>query len=417
MSNQPLQFKLQTDCSLIAREEPTERIVEISLTAPPARNTSQRMPLNLALVIDRSGSMAGEKLEYVRQAAAHVVSALAETDSAALVVFDNEVDLLCPSAPVTSQQRARLLEQIQSIRSGNTTNLGDGWLRGCKELAASARQGQLVRALLLTDGLANVGIVDPEELANHARELFARGISTSTFGVGLDFNEHLLEAMANQGGGNFYYIERPEQIVDLFNSELQGLLAVTARAVEARLDLPSKVSAQVLGSWRHTLQDGKAQIDLGDLNQGVTREVYIKLIFPPGKQIKPLMLTAKVMARGEEDEVLSESAEIAFTRDSAATVRAAPRNQEVLNRFALVYIADVASRALKLEREGQREAARRLLEPAVQEFSMYLDEEKLKHYSGLTERLRRGLEEYERKGVQYAAYMDKQRRIDPKRNR
>lgn len=413
--NPTLTFQLRSDCDLIAREEPSERIVEISLTAPQSQKASQRMPLNLALVIDRSGSMSGEKLEYVRQAAAHVVSALAETDSAALVVFDDEVDLLCPSAPVSTEHRARLLEAIRSIRSGGTTNLGDGWLRGCREIAASARQGQLVRALLLTDGLANVGITDPEELASHARELFARGISTSTFGVGLGFNEHLLEAMANQGGGNFYYIQTPEQIVDLFNSELQGLLAVTARAVEIRLDLPAKVGVQVLGSWRHAVLDRKVTINLGDLNQGATREVYLKLIFPPGEQVKPLVVSAQVLARGENDEVLSANAEIAFRREGAAAVRAAARDQQLLNRYALIYIADVASQALKLEREGLREEARRLLEPAVAEFGMYLDEEHSSHYRGLSERLRRGLDEFDRKSVHYVAYMQKQSRPDPNR--
>lgn len=408
-----LNFKLLPDCNLIAREEPSERIVEISLTAPPSRKTAQRAPLNLALIIDRSGSMSGEKLEYVRQAAAHVVSALSDTDSAALVVFDDEVDLLCPSAPVSGEHRKRLQEAIQSIRSGETTNLGDGWLRGCKEIAASAKPGQLVRALLLTDGLANVGITDPEELAGHARELFARGISTSTFGVGLGFNEHLLEAMANQGGGNFYYIENPDQIPDLFNSELQGLLAVTARAVEVCLNLPARVSAQVLGSWRHTAQDGKITINLGDLNQGATREVYLKLLFPPGEQVKPLVVSAQALARGEDDEVLTANAEVSFTRESAAAVRAAARDQQLLNRFALVYIADVASRALKLERDGQREEARRLLEPAVQEFGMYLDEENSSHYHVLSNRLRRGLDESERKSLHYSAYIHKQSRPDP----
>jgi len=225
----------------------------------------------------------------------------------------------------------------------------------------------------------------------------------------------LLEAMANQGGGNFYYIEQPGQIPDRFNSELQGLLAVTARAVEVQLDLPKKVSAQVLGSWRHTIQDGKVQINLGDLNQNSAREIYIKLIFPPGEQTQPMTVKAQVLARGEEDEVLTAKDEVAFTRDSASAVRGAARSQELLNRYALVYIADVASRALKLEREGEREAARRLLEPALQEFSMFLDDERSAHYRGLTERIRHGLDEYDRKSSHQAAYMDKQRRLDPNR--
>ncbi len=415
MTEQSISIKLQPDCSLIAREEPTERIIEIAVTAPASRKTTQRMPLNLALVIDRSGSMAGEKLEYVCQAAAHVVSALAETDSVALVVFDDKVDLLSPSLPVTTDHRAHLLEQIRSIRSGNSTNLGDGWLRGCQEIARSAKHEQLVRALLLTDGLANVGITNPDELAGHARELFARGISTSTFGVGLGFNEHLLEAMANQGGGNFYYIESPNQVIDIFNRELQDLLAVTARAVEVQLDLPALVSAQVLGSWRSESHIGKIIINLGDLNQGASREVYLKLIFPPAEGAEALPLSVQVMARGEEDEVLTARSEITFTRDSAAAVHSAERNQELLNRFALVYIADVASRALKLERAGKREAARRLLEPALLEFGRFLDHSKRMYYEDLSAAIPLGLEESARKTSHYSSYMDKQSRIDPNR--
>jgi len=415
MTEQPITFKLQPDCSLIAREEPTERIVEIAVTAPPSRKTAQRMPLNLALVIDRSGSMDGEKLTQVCQAAAHVVTALAESDHAALVVFDDQVNLLAPSQAVTADHRLHLLEAIRSIRSGNTTNLGDGWLRGCQEIASTARQGQLVRALLLTDGLANVGIVDPDELAGHARELFSRGISTSTFGVGLGFNEHLLEAMANQGGGNFYYIESPNQMVDIFNTELQGLLAVTARAAEVHVDLPAGVSAQVLGGWRHELQAGKLQINLGDLNQGMTREIFLKVIFPPSESPEPQKITAQILARGEQDEVLTAQTEIGFTRASAAEARSAARSQELLSRFALIYIADVASRALKLEREGKRDAARQLLEPALLEYGQFLDREKRHHYESINAALPFGLTEDRRKTSHYAAYIHKQNRSDPDR--
>lgn len=190
---------------------------------------------------------------------------------------------------------------------------------------------------------------------------------------------------------------------------------VLLNQIEMRADLPAQVSAQVLGSWRSESHIGKILINLGDLTQGATREVYVKLIFPPAEDAKPLLLAVQVMARGEEDEVLSAHTEISFTRDSAAAVHSAERNQELLNRFALVYIADVASRALKLEREGKREAARRLLEPALLEFGQFLDDSKRMYYENLGGTITFGLDENQRKMSHYSSYIDKQGRIDPNR--
>ncbi|MFN8566275.1 MAG: VWA domain-containing protein [Kouleothrix sp.] len=110
------------------------------------------------------------------------------------------------------------------------TDISGGWLTGCREVAAYQAVEGIHRALLLTDGLANRGIIDIEELAQYARELRRRGVATSTFGVGLDFNEQLLEALAEQGG-HFYYIERPEQIPTVFRRELGELLTVVTRGV------------------------------------------------------------------------------------------------------------------------------------------------------------------------------------------
>ncbi len=139
---------------------------------------------------------------------------------------DDRVTLLAPSEQITTHGRQRLKGVINGLTPGGWTDLAGGWLEGCREIAAHPEQQGVNRALLLTDGLANRGITDIEELTHHARQLRQRGVATSTFGVGLDFNEHLLEGLATEGGGYFYFMERPDQIPQMFQRELGELLTV-----------------------------------------------------------------------------------------------------------------------------------------------------------------------------------------------
>ena len=261
-------LKLATEKTLINSCVPSERVFEISVKAPLAEKIGARPPLNLALVLDRSGSMSGSKLENAKKAAIHAIGMLSETDSAAVVIYDDQVDVLCPIASLKTEFRAEIKQRVSALRTGGSTNLGGGWLAGCEQAASAASDGSINRVLLLSDGLANVGIIDQEELALHSRALYKRGVSTSTFGIGLDFNEHLLEAMSNAGGGKFYYIASPEQIPEYFLREFEQLASVTARGARVEINLPQGVSVEVLGGWNADVKPGRARINLGDLYAG-----------------------------------------------------------------------------------------------------------------------------------------------------
>lgn len=404
---------LQTEHPLINRQMPTQRVLELRVRPPEPKDGHQTTPLNLALVLDRSGSMAGEKLEYVKLAARHVIDLLSSRDRVAVVSFDDEVTVDVPSTIATPDNRERIKERIAAIVSGASTNLAGGWTVGCQEVAANAETSrQLNRVLLLTDGLANVGITDSEMLAAHARELAQRGVSTSTFGVGLGFNEHLLEGMANQGSGNFYYIADPSQIPMIFAREFRELAAVTARDVRVNVILPEHTAAEVLGGWEHRLEDNHLHITLGNLPAARDTELYIKLLLPPSDNVESLQIKAFANGTGTDGNDLSDETTLAFRYANPEEIAQTESKIDVLERFARVQMSDQTTSALKLERKGEREKARRLILQSLEENRVNMTSDQARYYEDMAERMSHGMHEDDRKSTQYASYLRKRGRED-----
>lgn len=397
MTGDKLSLQVQTDLDIISKEVPTQRVIELMVQAPEAGAQKDRPKLNIALVIDRSGSMKGEKLEYVKEAAAHVLDLLGEQDRVAIVAYDDTIITLSDSVQIGVDKRNELKNLVRNLEAGNMTNLGGGWLHGCERIASVKADGYLNRTLLLTDGLANVGITDQEELGVHAKELHARGIATSTFGVGLGFNEHLLEHMANRGGGNYYFIEHPRDIPTIFMQEFKELATITARKVLINIGLPKQVDAQVLGSWEFERTDDQLRIIVGDIAANQKRELYVRLLTPPQKKRDHLELTIHCSAENETGAISATKSSIIFKYEDQKTVQSAELNKEVMGRFASVQLADEAIKALKLEREGKAEEASRLLEMILPANAPYMSEEKVTYYQNLSRRMKKRLTEIDRK--------------------
>jgi Ca-activated chloride channel family protein len=194
---------------------------------PPAGEAAApRLPHALALVIDRSGSMQGKPLDEAKRCAEFVVSRLAPTDALALVQFDNRVERLWPAVPLRDGDSVR--SAIGRIECGGTTNLHGGWLHGADSLAGLAGEG-LKRVILLSDGCANEGLTDTDDIAKQCAQWAARGISTSTYGLGQSFNEDLMVNMARAGGGSHYYGDTAQDLMEPFERELDLIARLAMR--------------------------------------------------------------------------------------------------------------------------------------------------------------------------------------------
>jgi Ca-activated chloride channel family protein len=236
-------------------------LVKLEGRAPDAGG---RLPLNLSVVLDRSGSMSGAKLAAARDAAVYVARRLYPEDLLSVVAYDDAVATV--TEPATGAAQGDLAARILAIASGGSTNLSGGWMRGRELVARNARAGGSNRILLLTDGLANVGITSHEQLVGLCAEARRHGITTTTIGFGVDYDEHLLRAMADGGGGHTYYIERPDQAPGVFAEELEGLLTLAAQnvAVEVRPCAAARLT-RIHHDFPRADSAGGFRLDLGDL--------------------------------------------------------------------------------------------------------------------------------------------------------
>ena len=235
----------------------------------------RRLPLNLCLVIDRSGSMEGEPLEYMKRACGHVVDLLDQNDVLSVVTFEERVDIVMPARRVMN--KALIKEHINRIQPGNTTNIYDGLVAGASQVASVRSEQYVNRVVILTDGEPTAGVKDYTSIVGNAAEQRTRGITFTALGFGPEYNEELLAGIAKRGGGNYYYIARPELIPEVFRSELEQLLTLVAKNIRLKL---------VLGRWSEVRQvygqqpmfgPRTVEVQLPDLERGASLRILTEL--------------------------------------------------------------------------------------------------------------------------------------------
>lgn len=247
----------------------------INVRGNESASKRKRVPLNISLVLDRSGSMAGSKIAYAKKAAAFVVDQLNNEDIVSVVNYDDRVEVTSSAQPVKNKEL--LKQRINELFDRGSTNLTGGMLEGYTQVKANRREGYVNRVLLLTDGLANQGITDPAQMKKIVEKKYAEeGIALSTFGLGADYNEDLLTMLAEMGRANYYFIDNPDKIPAVFASELKGLLSVVAQNTWVEVDIPQQLECDKVYGYPFEKNGRKVIVRLNDLFANDEKGILIR---------------------------------------------------------------------------------------------------------------------------------------------
>jgi Ca-activated chloride channel family protein len=354
----PKSLHVQADRTRILADGHTrrQRHLRVEVVAP---RRPPRAALSLGIVLDTSGSMAGAKLNLAREGAIRALRSLGADDRLSLVSYSDEVDVLFDSAAAEEPAKRTAEQHLRQLSSGGSTDLCGGWLRGCEQVGLGIDDGRLGRCLLLTDGLANRGITDRSTIVRHASELRRRGVTTSTLGVGRDFDELLLREMAESGGGNFYFAENASQLSDFIVGETGEALKVAAREATLVVDLPSGASLFCPNGFRIRSEESRSVVELGDLVADQVLSLVLTVEFPGGTEGEEARVQCWLWDPGG---VLEGSADLEFLYSGPQAYAAEPRDREVDRDAMAAHAAAARRRAATLGREGHPRRGREVLQ-------------------------------------------------------
>ncbi|MBI4621795.1 MAG: VWA domain-containing protein [Verrucomicrobia bacterium] len=361
-AGEPVRLRVDVDRAVLPAETTEKAVVKIGLDCIRLPRREHRPPVNLALVIDRSGSMAGDKIAKAREAALEAVRRLAPDDIVALIVYDTSVQTLIPAQRVGDGRR--LGRAIRGIEAGGNTALYGGVTRGAAEVRRHLEGGHGVnRVILLSDGLANVGPSSPEELGRLGGSLMKEGISVTTVGLGLGFNEDLMTRLAQRSDGNTYFVENSADLPRIFAAELGDVLNVVARRVVIEIEFPIGVRPLCFVGRDGVIRGQRAELTLNQLYGGQEKFALVEVEVAPSQPgVEREIARASV---SYEDPVTQRSARLTarrtvqFSASRASVVSSA--DHKVQADYAANIMAVAKDEAVALVDADRRDEAAALL--------------------------------------------------------
>jgi len=357
-AGETLKLNLVPDRGLLLKGSPQEVVVKIDLSAIAQRTKAHRTPLNLAVVLDKSGSMTGAKLEKTKQAALQLVDRLAPEDVFSLVLFSDRAEVLVPAQRV--EDKASLRRRIESISAGGSTALFAGVRLGADQIQEYFSSKRINRVILLSDGLANIGPSSTGDLRRLGAQLAAGGLAVTTIGVGDDYNEDLMAALAGASDANYYYVKDTEKLPGIFAKELGELLAVAAREIKIEITCPEGVKPLGFVGRSEQFENRQANVSLSQFTTGQNRYLLLRCQVSDGQpEVARVKVNYLDELNGGAVAVTDGVATIRFTADQSVADKSV--NGAVVAEKELMLAAVAKDQALAQADAGNYRQAAEIL--------------------------------------------------------
>ncbi|MGI9523690.1 MAG: vWA domain-containing protein [Hyphomicrobiaceae bacterium] len=336
--------------------------LRITIKGGNATELDRRTPVNLAIVIDTSGSMKGQKLQQAKEAAIMAVNRLAKRDTLSVVAYSDGVNVLVPSQHPT--QYAGIQQMIKKLRAQGRTALYAGVKQGVRELQSYLSRNRVNRVILISDGLANIGPSTPTALGKFGREVAQSGISITTIGLGLGYNEDLMSKLAFNSDGNHAFVEDPKELVQIFNREFGDILSVVGQDVEIEVQLPRGVRPMRSLGRTAEITGNKVVFRLNQIYGSQEKHAVLELEIEPEFNAAVSEI-AKIGARytsmkNGTSQTVTQSVVAQFTDSPEETNASVDR--DVMETVVTLIATEENERAVRLRDRGRIEEAKKLLE-------------------------------------------------------
>ena len=398
-------MRADTDRDLGRAGHRSIRYIRVALEADVAPPRQQRPPIAVAFALDRSGSMGSGKMELARAAVITALQRLEPTDRFAISVFDDRVDVVAEAGPATPKAIERARRALERIEPRGSTALYDGWHAAARQLTRQPDAKGVARCVVVTDGQANVGPSAPESLAEAARELRRRGVVTTTLGIGADFQEEVLGVMSRAGGGQFYYVQRAEQLDAVLEAEIGEAMEVIAHGVRLQLCPSPGVRLRLMSDYPSAWTGTHLAVEVGDLISGQQLELLVGARLPAAATGETASVEVCVTDADGPIELPIQTVRWQLAPGRANDSQ--PRNPTVTRLAAEVIAAHALLGTLGFNRMGDFDAVRHRLDEAIAKVRGLgdSDPEVDRHVRALLEareRLTRRVDEHELKAHYFA---------------
>jgi Ca-activated chloride channel family protein len=354
---------------VIQAGKPQKAFLKVAMTGFALPRQEQRAPANVAIVIDKSGSMAGDRIDNARNAAIMAVNGMGPNDIVSIVAFDDKVEVVVPATKVTD--KGAIKRAIERVRSDGGTGLFAGVSKGAKEVRKFLDKSRVNRVILLSDGQANVGPSTPAELGQLGSSFAREGISVTTIGLGLGYNEDLMTQLAGYSDGNHAFVENPQDLARIFAQEFRDVSSVVAQDVDVTIHLKLGIRPIRILGREGEISNDVVHLRMNQLYSEQEKFVILEVEIPAGKVGQNMNLAAVNVSylnmQSKNKDTMSRAVSVGFS-DSAEVVAKAVNKKAMTS--AVQQVANATNKqALQLRDEGKVEQARKILDDNVQYLS------------------------------------------------